>query len=105
MTSTQAPTQLTKQQYDDRAEFVEKLTKLIKEEYHEIYRILKKNNEPHTENASGILFNVNEISQNSFEKMKTFMNFCFENRNEEERRLKELDDLRKEANTFSNITA
>ncbi len=105
MTSTQAPTQLTKQQYDDRAEFVEKLAKLIKEEYHEIYRILKRNNEPHTENASGILFNVNEISQNSFEKMKTFMNFCFENRNDEERRLKELEDLRKEANTLSNVTA
>ncbi len=105
MTSTQPPTQLTKQQYDDRADFVEKLAKLIKEEYHEIYRILKRNNEPHTENASGILFNVNEISQNSFEKMKTFMNFCFENRNDEERRLKELEDLRKEANTLSNVTA
>ena len=97
--------QMTKQDYNERAEFVEKLSKLIKDEYHEIYRILKRNNEPFTENASGILFNVNEISNNSFEKMKTFMNFCFENRNEEERRLKEVDDLRKEANTLSNLTA
>jgi tRNA isopentenyl-2-thiomethyl-A-37 hydroxylase MiaE len=104
MASAQSPMQLTKHQYDDRAEFIEQLAKLIKEEYHEIYRILKRNNEPYTENANGILFNVNEISQNSFEKMKTFIDFCFENRNEEDRRLKELEDLRKEATILSNIT-
>jgi tRNA isopentenyl-2-thiomethyl-A-37 hydroxylase MiaE len=45
MASAQSPMQLTKHQYDDRAEFIEQLTKLIKEEYHEIYRILKRNNE------------------------------------------------------------
>ena len=48
MASTQSPVQLTKHQYDDRAEFIEQLAKLIKEEYHEIYRILKRNNEPYT---------------------------------------------------------
>ena len=37
--------------------------------------------------------------------MKTFIDFCFENRNEEDRRLKELEDLRKEATILSNITA
>ena len=97
--------QMTKQEYDERADFVDKLSKLIKDEYHEIYRILKRNNEPHTENTSGILFNVNEISNISFKKMQTFMNFCFENRNEEERRLKELADLRAETTALSNLTA
>ncbi len=92
-----AAVQISKQDYDDRVEFVEKLNNLIKEEYYEIFRILKRNNEPFTENANGILFNVNEISASSFEKMKTFMKFCIENRNEEARRLKELEDLRNEA--------
>jgi hypothetical protein len=95
--------QLNKQDYDDRVEFVEKLNSLIKEEYCEIFRILKRNNEPYTENANGILFNVNEISVSSFAKMKTFLNFCFENRNEEARRLKELDELRNETNYLTNL--
>lgn len=85
---------LSAKEYEDRKLFAEKLTNLVKSEYEEIYRILKRANEPHSENTNGIFFNINEISEETFQKMQTFMEFCMENRTEQEQRLKALEALR-----------
>jgi hypothetical protein len=84
-------------EYEERKLFAEKLTNLVKSEYEEIYRILKRANEPHSENTNGIFFNINEISADTFDKMKTFMDFCMENRSEQEQRIKALEALRSDA--------
>ena len=85
---------LSPKEYEERKLFAEKLSNLVKSEYEEIYRILKRANEQHSENTNGIFFNINEISADTFDKMKIFMEFCMENRSEQEERLKALEALR-----------
>lgn len=88
---------ISSKEYEERKLFAEKLPNLVKSEYEEIYRILKRANESHSENTNGIFFNINEISADTFEKMKTFMGFCMENRSEQEQRIKALEALRSDA--------
>ena len=95
--------QLSKKEYDDRKLFVERLSTLVKSEYEEIFRILKRSNEAFSENANGIFFNVNDISVDTFNKLQSFMDFCLENRNEQEERLKALEALRHETDGISTI--
>jgi hypothetical protein len=96
---------ISTKEYDERKLFAEKLTNLVKSEYEEIYRILKRGNESHSENTNGIFFNINEISTDTFEKMKTFMEFCMENRTEQEMRIKTLEALRESAAAPDDVSA
>ena len=87
---------ISKKDYDERKLFIERLATLVKSEYEEIYRILKRSNETVSENANGLFFNVADISIDTFNKLKVFMDFCIENRNEQDQRIKALEALRSE---------
>ncbi len=84
-------------EYEEKTLFIERLAILSKSEYHEMFRILKRANEPYSENTNGVFFNLNEISKDTFEKMNNYMSFCIENRNEQDERLKTMEALRHES--------
>jgi hypothetical protein len=92
---------MSKKDYEERKLFVERLSTLVKSEYEEIFRILKRSNEIFSENANGIFFNVNDISDDTFNKLRTFMDFCMENRSEQDQRIKALEALRNETEAIS----
>jgi hypothetical protein len=94
---------VSKKEYDERKLFMERLTTLVKSEYEEIYRILKRSNETISENANGIFFNVTDISTETFNKLKAFMDFCMENRNNQDQRIKALEALRNETDSIHTI--
>jgi hypothetical protein len=86
--------------YEQRKLFFENLKVLVKSEYEEIFRILKKNHEEYTENSNGIFFDVNAVSQTTFDQFQEYMNFCLENRRAEEGRTKQLASLSEETNKY-----
>jgi len=86
--------------YEHRKLFFENLKVLVKSEYEEIFRILKKNHEEYTENSNGIFFDVNAVSQITFDQFQEYMNFCLENRRVEEGRAKQLASLSEETNKY-----
>jgi hypothetical protein len=86
--------------YEQRKLFFENLKVLVKSEYEEVFRILKKNHEEYTENSNGIFFDVNAVSQITFDQFQEYMNFCLENRKAEEGRTKQLASLSEETNKY-----
>jgi Bromodomain extra-terminal - transcription regulation len=86
--------------YEQRKQFFENLKILVKSEYEEIFRILKKNKEEYTENSNGIFFDVMAVSEITFAQFQEYMHFCLENRKAEEGRTKELASLSEETNKY-----
>ena len=86
--------------YEKRKQFFEHLKILVKSEYEEVFRILKKHREEYTENSNGIFFDVNTVGEGCFAALEEYMNFCLENRRIEEGRAKELASLTEETNKY-----
>ena len=86
--------------YEQRRILHENLKQLVKSEYEQIFRILKKYNEPYTENSNGIFFDVTNIQPETYTDMRKFLDFCIENRSKEQERISELANLRTEVNTL-----
>ena len=86
--------------YEERKVFFEHLKILVKSEYEEVFRILKKYNESYTENSNGIFFDINLLKEETFGQLKEYMQFCLENRRVEEGRAKELASLSAETNKY-----
>ena len=80
----------TKQMYEKRKQFLEDVKQLDKEEYHEIFRIIKKNDVEYSENSNGIFFDINQIKDEIFQKLEAFMNYCKTQRSEEKKRSEEI---------------
>lgn len=80
--------------YEKRKQLFENLKLLVSSEYEEFYRILKRNNEPYTENSNGIFFDVMNLKNETFAEMEKFMEFCLKVRSDESLRLKEMNELR-----------
>ena len=64
---------------------------LTKEEYEELFRIIKRNNIEYSENSNGIFFDLNTVSDNVIEKIIEFLQFCKEQRKSEEVRTHDLE--------------
>jgi hypothetical protein len=86
--------------YEERKTLFEHLKILVKSEYEEVFRILKKYNESYTENSNGIFFDVNLLKDETFAQLKEYMQFCLENRRLEEGRTKQLANLSAETNQY-----
>ena len=85
---------LTNTDYDKRKQFLEDLKKLVKSEQEEIFRIIKRSKVEYSENSNGIFFDVLKLSNETFDKIQEFMNFCKENRIDFSKREKEMTDLK-----------
>jgi hypothetical protein len=86
--------------YEQRRTLHENLKQLVKSEYEQVFRILKKYNEPYTENSNGIFFDVTNIQADTYNEIRNFLDFCIQNRSNEQARISELASLRTEVNTL-----
>jgi hypothetical protein len=86
--------------YERRKTYFENLKILVKSEYEEVFRILKKHKVEYTENSNGIFFDISLLSETTFEQLEEYMKFCLQNRKAEENRSKELANLSAETNKF-----
>jgi len=82
--------------YETRKLFLENLKLLNKSEKEEIFRILTVTKSVYTENSNGIFFDISKLSQDAFEQMIQFLEFCkknrqdFLNREEEEKKVQDI---------------
>jgi hypothetical protein len=86
--------------YEQRKQYFENLKILVKSEYEEVFRILKRNKVEHTENSNGIFFDVSLLTPETFQQLEEHMNFCLQNRRAEENRSKQLATLSEETTKF-----
>jgi hypothetical protein len=91
----QTPT-ISQSEYDERKSFLDDLKLLTKDEYGEMYRILKKNNVSLSENSNGVFFDMLTLSDTTFNDIKIFMELCKSQRKDESARVKTMDNLRVE---------
>jgi hypothetical protein len=82
--------------YEDRKAFLERLPGLVKDEFEEIFRIVKQAGIPWSENSNGIFFDINALPTDVFEKLKGFMEFCMRNRAEQDERIRRMEALKTE---------
>ena len=82
--------------YDSRKQLLEDLKMLNKSEQEEVFRILKLNDGIYSENSNGIFFDLTKLTNDLFEKLLQFVEFCknnrkeFENREEEEKKAQDI---------------
>lgn len=80
--------------YEERKKIFEHIKALVKPEQEEIFRIIRKTKENYTENSNGIFFDLATVSDDSFNQIKEYLNFCLKTRQEDIDRLKELETIR-----------
>ncbi len=88
---------LQKEEYERRKLFLEELKTLSKEQYEDIFRIIKRNNVEYSENSNGIFFDVLLLSDDVFKQLDQFIELSKVQTQSEEHRTYELDVLRNEA--------
>ena len=91
-----APT-LSKEEYEQRKQILEDFKLLDKEEYEEIFRIIKRHDVPFTENSNGVHFDLCFTTQETIEQIVKFLELCKAQRLNAEARSTELDTLRNQA--------
>jgi len=78
----------------DRKSLFDNIKILDMPEQEEIFRIIRKTKESYTENSNGIFFDLSTISDETFNLIKEYINFCLKTRYEHDLRLKELENIR-----------
>jgi len=76
--------------YDQRKKLAEELKVLSKDQYEEVYRIIKRAGAPYSENSNGIFFDLNVIAEEVVDQLAHFIQLVRLQEQEEKRRL---DDL------------
>lgn len=89
--------------YDERKLFLEQLSILSRSEMEEVFRIIRRNNDIYSENTNGIFFDVSALKKDTFLKLNEFMNYCLQNRNEQDKRTHEMNAIRDECITNRDI--
>lgn len=85
---------VSKQSYDRRKNFVETLKTLEKNDYEELFRLLKKANVEFSENSNGIFFDVTNLCEETFILFEEFMVRLKKQKDAETQRVQELNALR-----------
>ncbi len=80
--------------YDERKKIFEYLKVLVKPEQEEVFRIIRKTRENYTENSNGIFFDLATVTDDTFNQIKEYIDFCLKTRQEDAERLKELETIR-----------
>lgn len=89
-------TTLDQNNYDDRKRVYDNIKLLVKPEQENIFKIIKLGKESYSENSNGVFFDLTTITTETFNKIKEYLDFCLSNRHNDELRLKELEQIRKE---------
>lgn len=80
--------------YEERKFFLENLKILVKSEYENIYKILVEYKQNFMKNSNGIFFDVMELSDDAFFSINKYMEFCLQNRREEDDRKKQIEQFK-----------
>ena len=83
-------------EYEQRKLFLEDLKTLTKDEYEEIFRIIKRNQVEFSENSNGVFFDLVGVSSEVFDLLKNFMELCKTQRKAEIVRTQEMETLREQ---------
>jgi hypothetical protein len=89
-------TTIDKHEYELKKQFLEDLKVLSKEEYEELFRIIKRYNVQYSENSNGVFFDLTLCSTEVFTKMVQYLELCKTQRKNEESRAHTMDTLRSE---------
>jgi len=81
-----------------KKQLLDDLKVLSKEEYAELFRIIKRYNVQYSENSNGIFFDLNLCSTEVFTRMVQYLELCKTQRKNEESRVQTMDTLRSETN-------
>ncbi len=92
-----------KMSYEERKLFLEQLSILSRSELEEIFRIIRRSNDVYSENTNGIFFDVSALKKDTFIKLNDFMNYCLQNRTEQDKRTHEMNAIRDECITNRDI--
>jgi len=80
--------------YEERKKIFDTIPALVQPEQEEIFRIIRKLKVSYSENSNGIFFDLSSISEDAFQHIKEYIQFCLTTRNEHETRLKALETIR-----------
>ena len=80
--------------YEERKKLFDNMKILVIPEQEEVYRILRRGKDSYTENSNGIFFDLANINEDTFLKIREYIEFCINNRKDDETRLKELQQIR-----------
>jgi len=80
--------------YEERKKIFDTIPALVQPEQEEIFRIIRKLKVSYSENSNGIFFDLSSISEDAFQQIKEYIQFCLTTRNEHETRLKALETIR-----------
>ena len=86
--------------YEERKKVFDTIKVLVKSEQEEIFRIVRKSKENYTENSNGIFFDLSAFSEETFSQIKEYLNYCLKTRQEDEDRLKELEMIRSQNDSY-----
>jgi hypothetical protein len=87
---------LNKEEYEQRKNFLEELKRLTRDQYEEIFRIIKRNDVYYSENSNGIFFDVSQLSADVFKQLEIYIELSRVQTKSEEDRTSELNVLRNE---------
>lgn len=86
--------------YEERKAIFDTIKQLSKPEQEELFRIIRKSKENYTENSNGIFFDLSALSDTTFHQIQEYLNFCLKTRQEHEDRLKDLETIRIQNQTY-----
>jgi len=75
---------------------------LVPSEYEEIFRIIRKQKEPYSENSNGVFFDLSGVSDDTLHKIKEYIDFCLKTRQDDQHRLQELETIRIHNETYKD---
>lgn len=88
---------LEKNDYEQRKQWLEDSKTLTKDQYHEVFRIIRKANVEYSENGNGIFFDLSNIKEETFQELVKYLELSKQQQKNEEDRKHEMDLLRHEA--------
>jgi hypothetical protein len=86
--------------YEERKKVFDIIKNLAKPEQEELFRIIRKTKENYTENSNGIFFDLSSLSDSTFLQIQEYLDFCLKTRQEHEDRLKDLETIRIQNETY-----
>jgi len=88
--------------YEDRKKIFDTIKLLVQSEQEEVFRIIRKTKENYTENSNGIFFDLSALSEETISMIKEYLTFCLKTRQEDANRLKELETIRQQNETYQD---
>lgn len=84
---------LSDKEYIERKRLCDIIKTLVKSEFEEIFRILKKYDQPVTENSNGIFFDMTNITTETVIAIQQYIQFCTQNKIDHEQRILALQSI------------